>query len=247
MPLSRSLSSCLSPALPSGPSGPGSPTSPQAVSPFWEWGVPRDLHQQALSHGQNPGPRGLWGLPSVSRYQESLPLLGVARLFPHLLPLSPLPGPPEGHLSHSTCSPAKPRGGTAVAVGRRGRGMHTSWPPQGPSPTCPGCFSIHPLRPSLWEEKDLLLELEPPPWVTPLAPRHASSVFLGLSLLTTRLKYPWAVFSGPGLCSLPAWPGIPGPPLGRGGTWDKSMNLLVPGVLIWSRAVITVPPPPGPL
>lgn len=127
--------------------------------------------QQALCHGQNPGPRGLWGLPSVPRYQESLPLLGAARLFSHLLPLSPLPGPPEGHLSHSTCGPAKPGGWTAVAVGRRGRGMHTSWPLQGPSPTCPGCFSIHPLRPSLWEEKDLLLELEPPPWAASLSVR----------------------------------------------------------------------------
>lgn len=232
---------------PFGPSGPGSPTSPQPVSPLWGWGAPRDLHQQALSHGQNPGPRGLGGLPSVPRYQESLPLPGAAQLFPHLLPRSPLSGPPEGHLSHSTCAPAKPGGWTGVAVGRRGRGMHTSWPSQGPSPACPGCSSIHPLWPSLWEEKDLLLELEPPPQVAPMAPRHGSSVFQGLSLLTTCLECPWAVFSEPRLCVLLAWPGIPGPPLGSCGTWGKPMNLLAPGVLIWSRVVITVPPPPGPL
>lgn len=247
MPVSHSLSSCLSPALPSVLLALAAPPAPSQSPRFGGGGHLETCISRHFPMVRTQGPEVWGGLPSVPRYQESLPLLGAAQLFPHLLPWSPLSGPPEGHLSHSTCAPAKPGGWTGVAVGRRGRGMHTSWPSQGPSPACPGCFSIHPLWPSLWEEKDLLLELEPPPQVAPTAPRHGSSVFQGLSLLTTCLECPWAVFSEPKLCVLLAWPGIPGPPLGSCGTWGKPMNLLAPGVLIWSRVVITVPPPPGPL
>lgn len=67
------------------------------------------------------------------------------------------------------------------------------------------------------------------------------SVFPGLSLLTTHLKCPSAVFPGPKLRGPLAWSGTPVPPLRSCGALSKSMmSLPLPSVLICSRGVTTV-------